>query len=261
MKRISAALFRELCSQACRISTGWKVTRQDGAVYGFTSSDLEFVLDGVTYTPTNGFSPSAVVSKADLSVDNMEVQVLDSPVITEEDLMGGKWSNAAIQVFWVCPEHPEWGVVPLRGGRLGEIVIKTGQWTTQLRSLFQQMQQPLGVHFQIVCNAQLGDERCGVKLSAPTWAPSTLYSLGLLSDAKVGDIVQPTTPNDFWYVANYTTATEQPIRQPSKPGQGLSANDDAGPNDNTQVAVGPAPSDLSQFNYQGDPVDIFGIKL
>ena len=261
MKRISAALFQELRSQSCRISTAWRVERTDGAVYGFTSSDLAFTLDGVDYTPTNGFNPSAVVSKSDLSVDNMEMQVLDSPVITEEDLMGGKWSNAAVQVFWLCPEHPEWGVVPLRGGRLGEIVIKTGQWTTQLRSLLQQMQQPLGVHFTIVCNAQLGDARCGVKLDAPAWRASTAYNLGLLSDAKIGDVVQPTTPNDFWYVANYTTATEQALQLPTKPGQGLSGNDDAGPNDNTQVAVGAPPSDLSQFDYTGTPVDIFGIKL
>ena len=91
MKKISPALFAELCSQTCRISTAWLITRTDGQVFGFTTSDLEFTLDGVVYSPTNGFNPSAVVSKADLSVDNMEMQVLDSPVITESDLMGGKW--------------------------------------------------------------------------------------------------------------------------------------------------------------------------
>lgn len=261
MKKISPALFAELCSQTCRISTAWLITRTDGQVFGFTTSDLEFTLDGVVYSPTNGFNPSAVVSKADLSVDNMEMQVLDSPVITESDLMGGKWSNAGVQVFWVCPEHPEWGVVPLRGGMLGEIVVKTGQWTTQLRSLLQQMQQPLGVHFQIVCNAQLGDPRCGVKLSAPVWTANTPYELGLLSDAKIGAVVQPTVANDFWYVSNYTTANEQTVRTPTAPAAGLSANDDMGPNDNTQVAVGAAPDNLSQFTYEGTPVDIFGIRL
>ena len=76
----------------------------------------------------------------------MEVQVLESTLITESDLRGGLWDNAQVQVFWICPDHPEWGIVPLRGGMLGEIVIKKGQCTTQLRSLFQQMQQPFGFH-------------------------------------------------------------------------------------------------------------------
>jgi hypothetical protein len=62
-------------------------------------------------------------------------------------------------------------------------------------------------------------------------------------------------------VANYTTIAEQPLQEPSQPGQGLSGNDDLGPNDNTQIAVGPAPDNLNQFNYTGTPVDIFGIKL
>jgi len=320
MKKIPSPLFQELCSQTCRIATGWLITRADGTSYGFTSSDIEFTLDGVLYLPANGFNPSAVVSKADFSVDNMEMQVLDSPVITEADLKGGKWANAQVNVFWLCPEHPEWGVVPLRGGLLGEIVVKTGQWTTQLRSLFQQMQQPLGVHFTIVCNAQLGDARCGVKLNAPAWQPNHAYQMGLLSDAKIGDVVQPTVPNDFWYVAQYTTESfwtptggqgegavvlvplgagagggtvtetgglttgsgyisnigglgagggygyvnvspSQNVRTPTQPGQGLSANDDLGPNDNTQVAVGAAPDNLGQFDYTGTPVDIFGIKL
>ena len=223
------------------------------------------------YTPTNGFNGSAIVNKADASVDNMEVQVLDNAVITEYDLRGGLWNNAQIQVFWICPYHPEWGIVPLRGGMLGEIIIKNGQWTTQLRSLFQQMQQPFGLQYTLQCQAQLGDAQlnnsplgvafCHVKLNAPVWKPNTVYPMGVLTDAKWGAIVQPSVPNDYWYVANYVTVREQPLQEPSKPGQGLSGNDDLGPNDNTQIAVGPAPDNLNQFNYTGTPVDIFGIKL
>jgi hypothetical protein len=261
MRNIPAPLFNILKNQSARIDTGWLVVRTDGARFGFTSSDKSFVYDGDTYTPTNGFAGSAIVSKADASVDNMECQVLDSPMITDSDLKGGKWGNAQVKVFWICPDHPEYGIVPLRGGTLGEIVIKSGQWTTQLRSLFQQMQQPFGYFFTLQCGAQLGDARCKVKLDAPTWQPNTDYRLGLLSDAGIGAVVKPTVDNGFWYVAQYTTTNEEPIRQPSKPGQGLSALDDAGPNDNTQVAVGAPPDTLGQFTYQGEPVDIFGIKL
>ena len=311
MKTIPAVLFNELKKQAARIDVGWLVVRADGQQFGFTSSDIEFTLDGVTYSPTNGFNASAVVSKADASVDNMEMQVLDNTMITEEDLRGGVWNNAQVNVFWVCPDHPEYGVVPLRGGKLGEITIQNGQWKTQLRSLFQQMQQPFGIQYTLTCQAQLGDQFCKVKLDVPQWEPNHDYRLGLLTDAGLGAVVRPTADSDFWYVANYTTETvwglgygglysgpvvaiigggggsggtqnlsltgnsganahgesvmqiprSSNVRTPTQPGQGLSANDDAGPNDNTQVAVGPAPGDLNQFKYQGRPVDIFGIKI
>ena len=71
--------------------------------------------------------------------------------ITEEDLRSGLWGNASVQVFWICPYHPEWGIAPLRGGRLGEITIKNGQWTAQLRALFQQMQLPYGYTYTLNC--------------------------------------------------------------------------------------------------------------
>lgn len=265
MKSIPAPLFAELKNQTSRIDTGWLIVRTDGERFGFTSSDTEFVYNGDTYSPANGFNGSAIVSKADASVDNMECQVLESDRITAEDLRAGVWANADVNVFWINPDHPEWGSVPLRGGTMGEVVLKNGQFTVQLRSLFQQLQQPFGVQYTLVCQAQLGDARCKVKLAAPVWAPNTVYTLGLLADAGVGSVVAPTVENDFWYVANYTEQAvsydASALRTPTAPGQGLSSNDDLGPNDNTQTGVGAPPDNLNQFNYVGQPVDVFGIRL
>jgi hypothetical protein len=295
MKNVPVELFNELKSQTSRIDVGWLLVRTDGERFAFTSSDIPFVYGGDTYSPTNGFNPSAIISKADFSVDNMECQVLENDLITDDDLRGGKWDLAQVTVFWICRYHPEWGVVILKTGQLGQIVIKQGQWTTQLRSIFEQLQQPFGYYFTLQCMAQLGDSRCRVKLAPPTWAASTQYRNGLLTDASVGDIVKPTTPNGFWYVANYTgydgiisspatpppgneTTADvvpgvtspsgavagyggEPIEPVSQPGQGLSGNDDLGPNDDTQVAVGAAFDNLQEFIYDGQPVDIFGIKI
>lgn len=260
MRQVPNSLFLHLCSRACHIVTGWLVTRQDGNVYGFTTDDDSFTYDGVTYTPAGGFSPSAVVSKADASVDNLEVQVLISDIITDDDLRGGKWSNAYVQIFWINPDNPQWGIIPIRSGNIGEITIKSGQWTGQLRSLLQLTQQPVGVHFTLLCNAQLGDSRCGVNLNAQTWQANHNYPHGINSDATIGTVVKPTVDNDYWYVASYVTVTSSP-RTPTAPGQGLSANDDLGPEDKTQTAVGPADDSLSYFTYRGGEVDVFGIKI
>ena len=261
MRVLNPNMFNALRNTSQRIDVGWLIVRTDGARYGFTSIDTPFSFEGDTYSPTNGFNSSAIVSKADASVDNMEVQVLEHDTITEGDLLAGVWANADVRIFWVVPEHPEWGVVPLRGGKLGQVELKEGMWTTQLRSLLQQLQQPFGYLFQLVCNAELGDPRCGVVLDAPVWQPNHGYSHGSLDDATLGSVVKPSGDSDFWYVANYGVSTDYAVTEPTKPGQGLSALDDAGPTDNTQTAVGAAPSDLSNFNYDGDPVDIFGIKL
>lgn len=295
MKNVPFSLFTELKSQSASIDVGWLIVRQDGLRFGFTSSDIPFTYNDDIYSPTNGFNPSAIQSKADFSVDNLECQVLENDLITDSDLRSGLWDLAQVSIFWICRYHPEWGIVLLKTGTLGEIVIKSGVWTTQLRSILEQLQQPFGFYYTLQCMAQLGDDRCRVKLSVPTWVASHPYRHGLLTDASIGDIVQPTSPNGFWYVAQYTgydgiisspstpppgnqTLSDvvpgvtkvgvaipgyggEPIVPVSQPGQGLSGNDDLGPNDSTQVSVGPAFDNLQEFKYDGIPVDIFGIKL
>ena len=106
MKLMSVALFNELKRQNSRIDVCWLCVRTDGARFAFTSSDIPILFQGDSYTPSNGFNPSASVSKAGMSVDNMEAQVLISDTITETDLRGGLWLNAAVEVFWICRIHP-----------------------------------------------------------------------------------------------------------------------------------------------------------
>ena len=101
MRSVPAPLLQELRKSAAGWTSVGSSRARMAQVFGFTSSDVPFTLDGVTYTPANGVSGSAMVSKNDASVDNMEVQVLENDLITEEDLRAGKWSNAQIKVFWL----------------------------------------------------------------------------------------------------------------------------------------------------------------
>ena len=86
------------------------------------------------------------------------------------------------------------------------------------------------MQYTLQCQAQLGDAQlndtplgvayCHVKLNAPVWKPNTAYPMGVLTDAKWGAIVQPTVPNDYWYVANYVTSTSSRCRSPRSRARG-----------------------------------------
>lgn len=199
MKRISPALFDELRRTASNISTGWRLEREDGVVIGFTASDTGFVYDGVEYEPINTFSGSAATSKNNLSVDNMTVLSIITERLTRAELLGGKWDNAYVQFFWIRPDKPEWGVVPIRGGRLGEITCKGHSFETELRSIIQALQQPFGEFYTLECSADFGDAKCKMVLDAPTWSPETYYIAKITGEAGIGDVVKPTVANGFWY--------------------------------------------------------------
>lgn len=199
MLRIHSQLFNELKRTSAHIAMGWLMTREDGVQFGFTSSDKGFHLAGVYYTPTNSFSGSAAVSKNNLSVDNMSAIGLVTDLIKESDLRGGKYDNAKVEVFWVAPDHPEWGTVPIRGGRIGELKLKNGQYETELRSVAQHLQQPFGRVYTLECDAIFGDRRCKAKVEAPPWEPGMAAAAHMSGDASVGTIVRPNAYSGFWY--------------------------------------------------------------
>ncbi|MCO5157883.1 MAG: DUF2163 domain-containing protein [Aquamicrobium sp.] len=199
MKRISPALFEQLKERSTHIVLGWYLERKDGLKLGFTSGDVPFTIDGIEYVPSNAFSGMAVSSKSNLSVDNTSATALVSDKITDWDLQAGLWDNAFVRMFWLNPLQPEIGAVPIRGGRLGEVKIRNGQFEAEVRSPFQKLQQPFGQFFTLECSAALGDDRCKVWLEAQEWKANSRYIAKAGADAGIGSYVRPRVQNGFWY--------------------------------------------------------------
>ncbi|WP_113155961.1 DUF2163 domain-containing protein [Nitratireductor sp. OM-1] len=198
MKRINPTLFDQLKERTTHIVLGWLLERTDGLKLGFTSGDIPFEIDGLRYEPSNAFSGMAVSSKTNLSVDNTSAKALVSDKITDWDLQAGLWDNAFIRMFWVNPMDPQ-GVVPIRGGRLGEVKIRNGEFECEVRSPFQKLQQPFGEFYTLECSATLGDHRCLVWLEAEEWRPNERYIAKAGADAGIGSYVKPAVQTGFWY--------------------------------------------------------------
>lgn len=199
MKRIGGQLFNELKKRSAHIVYGFLVTKNDGSQLGFTSGDTSFDYNGVTYSATNGLLGTAAASKQNLSVDNMTATSLITATIPERDLRAGRFDNAKVKVFWICPEHPEYGIVPIRGGRFGDITTKNAEFEVELRALAFYMQQPFGKFFVLECAAKLGDGDCKVNLDPDVWSPASVHIAKAGADAGIGSWVMPTVDNGFWY--------------------------------------------------------------
>jgi hypothetical protein len=192
-------MFNTLKTTSTQLALGWLITRTDGFQLGFTTSDVPFTFGGVTYEPSNAFAGLAVDSKTNLSVDNTNATVLLSDLITEVDLIAGKWDQADVKMFWIDPLNPQNGTVPLRGGVLGEVKIRNQDFEAELRSPFQMLQQPYGKFYLLECSAHFGDTECKVQTNVDTWQPGERYLAKAGYDAGIGSWVQPTTPNGYWY--------------------------------------------------------------
>lgn len=169
-KTASANLKTHLASATTTLATLYHITRADTTEYFYTDADEDITYSGDTYAAAASPLRSSISSDANLSVNNSELAgaLLDSPDITEEDLAAGLFDGAAIEIMLINRESVADGVMILPGASLGEVQIKNGEYSVEVRGLGQYLQQPVGGIALKRCDASLGDARCQVTLTGYT---------------------------------------------------------------------------------------------
>jgi uncharacterized phage protein (TIGR02218 family) len=164
MKTLSPALQSHLDEGTTTLSWCWRISRSDGASFGFTDHDRPLAFDGTEFEPESGFAASEIRAGSDLAVDAQDASgVLTSDRITETDILDGRWDNAAVELWRVNWADTGQRVL-LRRGALGQIRRGRMAFVAEVRSLAHVLGQTVGRTFQAGCDAALGDARCGIDL-------------------------------------------------------------------------------------------------
>ncbi len=168
MKELSAGLSAHLASGATTLCWCWRLTRRDGIRLGFTDHDRDLIFDGTAFEAAAGFTASEMRDAVGLAVDNMEVEsALSSARLEEEDILGGLYDDAVVEIFRVDWQERDNRVL-MRTGSLGEVRRNGLAFAAEVRGLPHYLQQPSGRLYQFGCDADLGDGRCKVDLAAAT---------------------------------------------------------------------------------------------
>lgn len=208
MKTLSTALAAHIDGEVTTLATCWRLERADGWVRGFTDHDRDLVIDGLAFTASTGFLPSAIKSGADLSVDNLDVDgFLDDEALKASDLSAGLYDGARIDIFVVNWADLSQGRILLRRGWLGEVKRADQRFSAEVRGVANRLQQTQGKLYSRLCRTDLGSSECTVALGplsddlaisavsagdaivVPTVRPSSFYAFGtctFLSGANAG---------------------------------------------------------------------------
>ena len=172
MKTLPPTLQTHLDSGTTTLAWCWRLTRNDGQVFGFTDHDLSLPFDGTIFEPESGFTASEIRAGSDLSVDAQEAEgVLTSDTITETDILDGRWDNATVEVWRINWADTSQRAL-LRRGAIGQIRRGRLHFVAEMRSLAHVLGQTVGRTFQASCDAALGDMRCSVDLTDPAFKGS-----------------------------------------------------------------------------------------
>ena len=153
--------------------------------------------DGVRFAPETGFARTEMERSLGLSVDNIEAAgALRSDAITEEDIARGLYDGAEVTQWMVDWSDPSLRTV-LSVGRAGEIRRGDGSFHMEILGLSDLLNRPMGRVFQRLCDADLGDARCGASLAPEHRVAATV---AFVQDARriiVADEAGAFTPGWF----------------------------------------------------------------
>ncbi|PTW57649.1 putative phage protein (TIGR02218 family) [Breoghania corrubedonensis] len=182
MKTLDPAFAAHLAAGATTLATCWKAARGDGTVLGFTDHDADIVFDGVTYLADSGPEASEATTGPGLAVGGSEIAgalndlVLSGEPLSEADLAAGLWDRARIEVWRVNWADPAERML-MRIAEIGEVTRADGAFKAELRSLAQGLEEVRGRVFSHVCDADLGDARCGVDVETGAYRGTGIVSM------------------------------------------------------------------------------------
>ncbi len=169
MKTAGSPLATHIAGETTTLATCWKVTRRDGAIFGFTDFDKDLMVDGLLYQARSGYSRSAIHTIANLAVDNLDIEsAIDSEILSAADLRAGVWDGATVEIFLVNWSNLANGKIILKRGTIGEVELKDTVFRAELRGLSQALSQQIVELYTPDCRADLGDTRCKINLTALT---------------------------------------------------------------------------------------------
>ena len=163
MKTLTAGMLAMLASGSTTLAWAIKVTRADGTVYGWTSHDVDAVIDGVTYLSAPGFDVKSFANNAGLAVANNELTVLeDDAAFTKLEVLSGRWDGADYEVFQYDFKTLANGKIRWPDGKLGVVTPNYGSFTVELRDLRDCLQRDTTAIFQEGCRNEFADAKCGL---------------------------------------------------------------------------------------------------
>ncbi|MEL6748064.1 MAG: DUF2163 domain-containing protein [Pseudomonadota bacterium] len=164
MKHISSQLQDHLSGHATTLTWCWSIERRDGVRLGFTEHNDDVVVDDFVYRASGVVDLAEMSASTGLSRDPLEVfGALKSDALDNSDIEAGLYDNGKVEIWLVNWSDPTESVL-YRTCTIGEISYTAQGYVAQILPLSAKLDGPQGRTFLARCDAELGDERCGVDL-------------------------------------------------------------------------------------------------
>lgn len=169
MKTVPPALAARIESGAATLAHVWLLTRADETRLGFTDHDRDLTHDGVLCRAASGWTAGAAEAGLGFTPGGASAGGgLDSEALTEADIAAGLYDGCAIECRRVDWSEPDL-FVALWAGTITRLKREGGAFSAEIEGPLAALDRVAGRTFGRLCDANLGDGRCGVAGDHPAF--------------------------------------------------------------------------------------------
>lgn len=169
MKTVPAALAARIETGAARLAHVWLLTRRDGARLGFTDHDRDLTHDGTVCRADSGWTAGAADAGLGFAAGSAAAAgALDSDALTEADIAGGLYDGCAVVCRRVDWSEPELSAL-LWSGTIARLRREGEAFVAEIEGPLAALERVAGRTYGRLCDANLGDGRCGVAAEHPAF--------------------------------------------------------------------------------------------
>ena len=169
MKTVPSALVARIESGAARLAHVWLLTRRDDQQLGFTDHDRDLTHDGVTCRAASGWTAGAADAGLGFAPGSASATGgLDSDALTDADIASGLYDGCVIECRRVDWSEPTL-FVRLWSGTITRLKRDGAAFTAEIEGPLAALDRVAGRTFGRLCDANLGDGRCGVAGDHPAF--------------------------------------------------------------------------------------------
>jgi uncharacterized phage protein (TIGR02218 family) len=180
-KTASAALIADIQRDVTTLATLVRIVRTDQKTFLLTNHDTNITFDGEIYTNDFPFTLSSITSSSNFTVDNVEMSLkLDGTTFTRDDFVDGAFTHAKVTISQVDFDDPTSGNIIVRDGWIGKLSYSELDIVNlTVEGLLKVLDLEVGRIYQPTCDADFGDERCGVAVDfGQEYSQLTKYHVG-----------------------------------------------------------------------------------
>ncbi len=167
MKNVDSSLLEHIrCvdGAASSVAVCLKVSCVDGHVICLTNADRDIEIENMIYSSSPGVNMEKAEHSSDIECGDSECSsVIDSELITESDIMSGRYDKASLQAFLINRDDPSMGKITLMRGFFGDVIRKGDKFSVSIKSLISELEKKSYQLFGPLCRVSFCDSCCGLK--------------------------------------------------------------------------------------------------